>query len=131
MSTELIRFVTRDRHPPYGHRTGVFATAYALLRSSGLGDSERKELRALLDWFKANLSIPSRLAVSQHPRATESAISWMRASADAHMRKLRRLVVLVSASGIAVEELRTARPGYVVYQDDHQVVALPFADTPR
>jgi hypothetical protein len=131
MSTELTRFVTRDRHPPYGHRSGVFATAYDLCGSTVLGDGERKELRALLDWFKANLAVPNRLAVSRHPRAKESAISWMRPSADEHMRKLRQLVALVSANGIAVEELRTARPGYVVYQDDHQVVALPFADTPR
>jgi hypothetical protein len=131
MRPELIRFVTRGRHPPYGHRTGVFATAYELSRNPHVGAGARQELRALLDWFEANLAIPTRLAVSRHPRATESAISWVRGSADEHLWRLRQLVALVSESGIAVEELRTARPGYVVYQDDHQVVALPFADTPR
>jgi hypothetical protein len=126
-----MRFVTRDRHPPYGHRSGVFATAYDIWRDGHLNEGERDELRSLLDWFEAHLAVPSRLALSRHPRAKETAISWVRASAEEHVRKLRRLVSLVSATGIAVDELRTMRPGYVVYEDAHQVVALPFADTPR
>ena len=55
----------------------------------------------------------------------------MRGSALEHIAHLRRLVTLVEAAGIEVDELRTNRPGYVVYQDDQQVVALPFADTPQ
>ncbi len=27
--------------------------------------------------------------------------------------------------------IRFVRPGYILYEDDHQVVALPFTDTPR
>src|SRR5262249_44859298 len=118
-------------HPPYGYRSGAFAAAYDLSRASNLGEDERKELRTLLDWFEANLDNPSRLTVSRHPLADESAISCLRISANEHISKLRQLVGLVSVSGIAVDELRTMRPGYVVYEDEHQVVALPFADTPR
>jgi hypothetical protein len=33
-------------------------------------------------------------------------------------------------AGLATHELTTTRPGYVVWEDKHQVVALPFADTP-
>jgi hypothetical protein len=40
-------------------------------------------------------------------------------------------VKLVESAGIEIEELRTTRPGYLVYEDRHQVVALPFTDTPR
>ena len=56
----------------------------------------------------------------------------MRASASEHVVRLRRLAVLVEAAGTAVHELRTARPGYVLYRATIiQVVALPYADTPR
>jgi hypothetical protein len=85
----------------------------------------------LLDWFSEHLAEPARFAASRYPRATETAISWTRATAIEHVRRLRRLTALIETAGIAVHELRTRRPGYVVYEDAHQVVALPFADTPR
>jgi hypothetical protein len=127
----LIRFVTRERHPPYGYRTGIFKAAYALLRRDVLARPAQAELRVLLDWFNDHLATPARLTRSQHPHAKKSAVSWMRASAPEHIAQLRRLVALVEAGGVEIHELQTKRPGYVVYEDDQQVVALPFADTPR
>jgi hypothetical protein len=128
---DLIRFVTGSRHRPYGHRSGIFTAAYEAWREQRLNEADHAELRALLDWFRANLAIPTRFAASRHPRAQETAISWVRASAQEHTKRLRRLAALVTAAGVAVDELRTVRPGYVLYEDNHQVVALPFADTPR
>ncbi len=127
---DLIRFVTHKRHPPYGHRSGVFAVAYDLWREQALTKPDHDELRILLDWFENHLTKPQRFSVSRHPRADNTAISWLRSSAHEHMKHLRR-VELVGIAGVAVEELRTARPGDVVYKDDRQVVALPFSDTPR
>jgi hypothetical protein len=131
MSTDLLRFVTQDRHPPYGHRSGVFQAAYRLRRRNSLAESDQIELRNLLDWFKESLAIPARFTVSRYPRAQETAISWVRASANEHVTRLRRLAEILQSAGIGVDELRTKRPGYVVYEDEHQVVALPFADTPN
>jgi len=127
----VIRFVTDRRHAPYGHRTGIFQIAYKLRRSSTLLDLDRSELGAMLIWFNDNLATPERLAPSRRPHGAETAISWIRASANQHVVRLRRLAAIVANAGIAVDELRTTRPGYVVYQDAHQVVALPFADTPQ
>lgn len=129
--SELIRFVTSNRHLPYGHRSGVFQAAYALWRQNVLTGPDQDELRAILDWFNEHLAKPGRLTPSRHPRAQNTAVSWVRASAHEHMTRLRRLVMLLELGGVRVDELRTRRPGYVVYEDDRQVVALPFADTPR
>jgi hypothetical protein len=131
MSTDLLRFVTQNRHPPYGHRSGVIQAAYELLRRHALAGSEQMALRDLLDWFDESLAKPERFTVSSYPRAQETAISWVRASAQGHVERLRRLSEILQSAGIVVEELRTKRPGYVVYEDEHQVVALPFADTPN
>jgi glycine cleavage system regulatory protein len=87
-------------------------------------------LEELLKWFEKNLTIPDRFAASKHPHARGTAISWIRASARDHLVRLRKMTRLLSSVGIPLEELRTQRPGYVIYEDDHQVVALPFADTP-
>jgi hypothetical protein len=130
-SGDLLRFVTTKRHAPYGHRSGIFTVAYDLWREETLATPANDELRKLLDWFNDNLPLPARFAASQRPHAAETAVSWLRASARDHVTRLRRVAALVDAAGIGVEELRTKRPGYIVYQDIHQVVALPFADTPR
>ncbi len=131
MESDLIRFVTDERHAPYGHRTGIFASAYDARRDRRLAPDDHEELRELLLWFKENLPIPDRFAVSQRPHAVDSGVSWIRASAHDHIGRLRRMAELLQGLGISVHELRTVRPGYVLYEDDHQVVALPFADTPR
>jgi hypothetical protein len=128
---DLIRLVTGNRHAPYGHRSGVMQASYALWRENILASEEQKELRNTLDWLNEHLARPKRLSVSRHPRATSTAISWIRVTAHEHLSRLRRLAMLVETTGMAVDEIRTNRPGYVVYQDAHQVVALPFADTPR
>jgi Arc/MetJ-type ribon-helix-helix transcriptional regulator len=128
---DLIRFVTHDRHPPYGHRSGVVRAALALWRANILEARQQEALRAILDWLNEHLARPERLSVSRSPRAQETALSWIRGSAQEHLSYLRRLAALVGTGGAVVDELRTKRPGYVVYEDTHQVVALPFADTPR
>jgi hypothetical protein len=127
----LIRFVTARRHPPYGHRTGLFQVAYAMRREEVLDGATQEELRGLLQWFGDHLARPERFTRSRYPRAQNTAVCWIRAEAQEHIRRLRRLAALLEAAGIPVEELRTGRPGYVVYRDAAQVVALPFADTPR
>ena len=41
------------------------------------------------------------------------------------------MVVILATCGYAMREVRTSRPGYVVYDDEFQVVAEPFSETPR
>lgn len=33
-------------------------------------------------------------------------------------------------AGWLVEELATSKPGKVLYEDEHQVIAVPYAETP-
>jgi hypothetical protein len=130
-NADLLRFVTRNRHPPYGHRSGIIQAAYKLWREGTLPPEKRTDIRAILDWFNEHLDAPERLSTSRYPRAQATAVSWIRSSALEHVKNLRRLVALIEAEGISVDELRTTQPGYVVHEDAHQVVALPFSDTPR
>jgi hypothetical protein len=131
MADNLIRFVTDGRHPPYGHRTGIFPSAYKARRENWLAAGRHDELCDLLIWFSGNLPVPDRFTASRNHNATHSGISWIRTSAAGHMSRLRRIANLLQSTGVPVQELRTARPGYILYEDDFQVVALPFRDTPR
>ncbi len=128
---ELIRIVTMSRHPPYGKRTGILSIAYELRSTNSLSITDRDELSKLLDWFETNLAIPDRFTRSRYPRAQQTALSWLRRSALEHVDRLHRLATIVGQSDIKSETLRTHRPGYIVYEDPHQVVAFPFRETPQ
>jgi len=49
-------------------------------------------------------------------------------SPDEHIRNMRALAALLEQKGISVEELRPDKPGYVVYEDEQQVAAIPFSN---
>jgi hypothetical protein len=38
------------------------------------------------------------------------------------------MVYILEQHSVCVRVLKTDRPGYIVYEDEHQVVAEPFAD---
>ena len=82
----------------------------------------------LVRWFDEQLREPSRLARSRNSRAKKVAISWFKESATEHIQRMRDLVAMLQAHGVAVEVVRTERPGYIVYEDDHQIAAEPFRD---
>jgi hypothetical protein len=121
-----LRFVVSERDESSGREAGIFSALYALERSGELDAGEIAWFREAEAWFNANLPRPDRFAWSARPNAPERAISWLKASASLHISRVRDLVSLLEHKGIAVSELRTGKPGYILYEDDHQVVAMPF-----
>src|SRR5689334_21966451 len=85
---DLIRFVTKDRHPPYGHRTGIFQAAPDLWRARRLPAAEQAELQTLLQWFAENLTRPAKLASSARPHGAPTAMSWIRSTSTEHVGHL-------------------------------------------
>jgi hypothetical protein len=126
----VIRFVTQHRDPVYGRRTGILHQAYGLWHDDTLPIETRAKLRAALDWFNAFLEQPQKLAPSPPELKGKLPIAWIRTSARDHIAQLRRLADLIEEAKIPIEEVQTTQPGYTVYRDAYQLVALPFADTP-
>ncbi len=130
----LLRFVLPNSHPDTGVRDGIFRAAYALRRGNEISIVDRKSLEDLLAWFKINLAIPSRFNRSKskgYYRRRTAGISWLKPSASEHLAKIRELVKILQDNGYEVSEITTDRPGYVVFEDDHQVVAEPFRSEHR
>jgi hypothetical protein len=126
----FIRFVIEQLDAESGRRQGLFQAGDELLQSERLSGEDAEQLRRLYLWFKANLPVPSRFSLSARPHAKAQALSWFRDIAAEHIRQIREYQQILEIYGVSVEALRTARPGYIVYEDEHQVVAYPFADTP-
>ena len=126
-----IRFVIDQPDSDTGIRSGVFAAAYQLLREANTPDFYRVEIRSTLDWFVQYLPIPKRFCRSRKPHRQDNGICWFKTEATECMTQIRYLVHLVSECDVLVHELTTDKPGYTIYEDGSQIVAQPFATTPR
>lgn len=131
MRLTYIRFVIGEVNSESQRETGVFQAAYRVRDEKALCDDDAALLTDHLDWFKRHLKIPSRFTAAKPPyyRRKQRAISWFKESATEHIGRMREIVRMLEAHGISVQMIKTDRPGYVVYEDDHQVVAEPFADS--
>ena len=125
-----IRFITGEIHDNTSHEVGVFQAAYGLRRNRHLLEHEEARLTELLDWFNANLPKPTRLTTSKPPyyRKQNRAISWFKDIATEHISKLREVVSILNEHDVHTEMIQTDRPGYIVYEDNYQIVAEAFSD---
>ncbi|MCL2020534.1 MAG: hypothetical protein FWG81_00120 [Betaproteobacteria bacterium] len=128
----FLRFVITKVNPDSEVEDGLFNTAYAL-RKASMPEQVRLELEEHLTWFNKNLAVPRRFNRSKskgyfHRRKTKG-ISWFRDTAVDHVARMHRLKRIVESNGYHVSIIREDRVGYIVYEDEYQVVAEPFADT--
>lgn len=80
---------------------------------------------------RENLKRPTRFTASKAPfyRKKNRAICWFKDSATEHLTRIRELVRVLEGHGVPVRTVKAKRVGYVVYEDQYQIVAQPFADT--
>lgn len=123
-----IRFVIPNIDEDSGEQLGIFH-ALGNLRDEGLlSPDEEKEHELVREWFNRNLEKPSRFTASKPPhyRKPKKAISWFKDSAQEHIAQARAMVAILENHGVHVKLLTAKRVGYVVYEDEYQIVAEPF-----
>lgn len=128
-----IRFVRPNRIEDQSHREGFFCAAYELRYMAGVDAHTSEQLEALLSWFHENLPVPERFnrtGSKGYWHRNAKGLSWYKDEATTAIARSFELVRLLSDNGFPTEILKTDRVGYIVYEDDHQVVAEPFSDTP-
>lgn len=87
-------------------------------------------LDSIRNWFNLHLEKPTRLSVSSRDHAKAQALSWFKPAATDHIAKMREFQELMERYGVVVEMIKARRLGYVLYEDEFQVAAYPFNDTP-
>jgi hypothetical protein len=128
----LMRFVSDIPDPENSHEpAGLFMVASWVRDRAEAGPSDLARLQSLRAWFNEHLERPRRFNRSRRPHRREKAISWFKDSALEHIQQAREMAAIVGTCGYVIREVRTRRPGYVVYEDEFQVVAEPFAETVR
>jgi hypothetical protein len=126
-----VRFVVNKIDPDSHKRVGVFHAASYLRDEGYLSRNQEEELREIREWFDENLEKPDRFTASKPPyyRKQSKAISWFKETAHDHINKVLEMAVIVESHGVRVTKLEAERVGYVVYEDEFQIVAEPFVDT--
>jgi hypothetical protein len=124
-----VRFVIPSKDEDSGRRQGLFQALSGMVDQGILLPYQEHLWDETRKWFNKHLEEPTSFARSSRPHAKDVALSWFRDSAVEHIHRMRILVHLLDEHGVACEVVRTERPGYVVYEDAFQVIAVPFTDT--
>lgn len=131
MTGIFLRFIASDPERESDRPEGIFAAAYDILHRDASPRYLQDEIHETLDWFAVELPIPDRFVRSRRPHRADNGLCWFKMDSGDCIRNVRYLVHLVTECGIPVREIQTDEPGYVIYEDDHQIVAQPFSATPR
>jgi hypothetical protein len=125
-----LRFAVEKRDEDSGRGLGIFHAAGELRDHGALEEWEAKLLWELRDWFDLHLEKPDRFTASKPPfyRKQSKAIAWFKPNAKEHIEHVRQMVMILERHGILIHTYRTERVGYVVYEDEFQIVAEPFSD---
>jgi hypothetical protein len=128
----LIRFVS---DVPDGENSnesaGLFLVASWIRERREASAQELARLKALREWFDEHLDRPGRFNRSRRPHRRAKALSWFKDTAVEHIRRAREMAAIIRTHGYTIREVHTDRPGYVVHEDEFQVVAEPFSETVR
>ena len=115
------RFSAHDLHEDSGRRRGIFSVAYRVLRTHAIEPKLAAALRAEMDWFCEHLTSPD----FDEPRA----VFLFKSAARENMRHIWKMLHHLRKTGIWIEMQTFRKTGRVVYEDEHQVAVVPWADT--
>jgi len=125
-----LRFVVASKNRDSGVREGLFQVAGRLAKSGTLSVHDQARIDDLREWFGDHLGVPDRFTRTRNAAHKKTrGVSWFKDTAHELVRRMRELSSILHEHGVTVEVLETLRPGYVIYEDEVQVVAEPFSDT--
>ena len=128
----FLRFVGTGRHAHSGVEVGLFQIAYSIRDSHATSQGVERAIRQQLDWFSKHLPAPKRFNRSRskgYYRRTTKGISWFKDTATECLARMFILKRIAEEHGYLVSVISEDRIGFIVYEDEVQVVAEPFSDT--
>jgi hypothetical protein len=119
---EYVRFAIGRKDDDSQVEQGIFQAVALALEWQNITGSDAAELYELQKWFGENLKKPTSVGRD----TLRFGICWFKTGATQHISRIWEMVNILERNGIFVKKIRTDRPGYVVYEDEWQLVAEPF-----
>ncbi|MEU6546754.1 hypothetical protein [Streptomyces sp. NPDC046859] len=124
-----LRFQSPHRNDR-GRFTGVFGLVNNLAREGRLSEEQDAFRRRNNRWYDAAYTDPSTVDTSVYDdNVNPGAAAWFKPSATHLLARVPGYLEILSAHGVDCQVLRSAAPGRVVYEDDVQIVVVPYART--
>jgi len=120
---QRIRFIATMIDRESGVEEGIFQVACRLRDDWEVPTFQREELRSLLQWFELHLPNPAPLAQVRN----KSAISWFKSESKECISRVWSMVHILKENGVVISKIATGNPGYVIYEDEWQLVARPWS----
>ena len=124
-----IRFVINEKDEDSQERLGIILAIQDLSDDGKLSSYEKKHMKEVIRWFNKNLKTPSRFSKAKKNNPVGKALSWFKDSATENISKMREIAAVLNSHDIHTDMIKTNRPGYIVYEDEFQIVAEPFNET--
>ncbi|WP_410601550.1 hypothetical protein [Amycolatopsis sp. lyj-90] len=124
--TELpyVRFQSPTRNER-GTFTGVFGLVNGLAQAGRLTAEQEAFRRTSNDWYDANFSNPAYTDPSVYDaEVNPGAMAWFKATAHVFIERVDGYLSILKRHGIPCEAVWSADPGLVIYEDEHQIVAV-------
>jgi len=119
---EYIRFVVGRKDEDSHVEQGVFQAVAQAIEWGTITGADADKLKTLELWFGENLGKPTSFGRGR----SSLGICWFKADASEHIARIWQMIRILERHGIYVKKIKTDRPGYLIYEDDWQVVAEPF-----
>lgn len=126
----FIRFVCGEIDEDSHVLAGLFCAAFDLIDEGKLPDHDYAELAELMRWFRLNLKGPFEHRLRKPWRARRS-ICWFKSDAYEHVTHAWQMVNVLERNDVFMGVIKSRTAGYVIYEDEAQVLAHPFADVRR
>lgn len=123
----FIRFCSGEIDENSHVSAGLFCAAFKQIDETMLSDYEYAALSELMGWFAVNLKGPFEFRLRAGWRAPRS-ICWFKSTAKEHLVRARELARILQDRDVFIWTIKCQRTGYVLYEDEIQVLAQPFAD---
>jgi hypothetical protein len=119
---EYVRFVIGRKDEDSHVEQGIFQAVALALEWDHIKGTDADELNKLRAWFSENLEKPTSFGQDKLRRG----ICWFKTGSTKHISRIWEMVCILERNGIYIKKIRTDKPGYVIYEDEWQLVAEPF-----
>lgn len=108
---------------------GVFGLVNGLAREASKLTAAQEQFRQTNNaWYEANCTDPSSVDPTVYDRKINpKAGAWFRSSASVLLGRVDGYLKILVDHGVGCELVRSADPGRVIYEDDHQIVVVPHS----
>ncbi|WP_338909268.1 hypothetical protein [Streptomyces nigra] len=123
---QYLRFQSPHRNDR-GRFTGVFGLVNNLAREGRLSEEQEAFRRLNNKWYDAAYTDPSTVdATVYDEEVNPGAAAWFKPSATHLLARVPGYLEILAAHGVDCQVLRSTDPGQVVYEDDVQIVVVPY-----